>query len=183
MANAACPVVVVVIAVTLLAGCSPAGRDTVMSPGMRITATNDHGTIAITAGDGLHRTYAWDGNSRSIELTPRRDPHDGLWGAYSTGEEPRSGGETAIVARESVLRVPREWEFTERLAREPDKRWVYTHDGLVVGFRRAPQRNAVEVDVFQLLIGGRRPQRLAGARDAAIRFEGQRTREAQGLAP
>ncbi len=56
----------------------PAGSEVVMSPGMRITATMSVGTIAITAVDGLTRSYTWDGETRAAEMTPRNDYRKGV---------------------------------------------------------------------------------------------------------
>ncbi len=49
----------------------PALNEVVMSPGMRITAVTPAGTITITAGKGLKRSYTWEGATRSVEMLPR----------------------------------------------------------------------------------------------------------------
>lgn len=52
--------------------------------------------------------------------------------------------------------------------------WVYTRDGLVVGFSRTPERgNQVDVDVYQFLVQGQKPSDLKGAREEAIRLARQ----------
>jgi hypothetical protein len=48
--------------------------------------------------------------------------------------------------------------------------WVYTSDGLLVGFGRSPARDQINVDVRQLTIHGRKPVALRGARDGEIRL-------------
>jgi hypothetical protein len=48
--------------------------------------------------------------------------------------------------------------------------WVYTSDGLLVGFSRSPEREQINVDIRQLTIHGRKPMALRGARDRAIRL-------------
>src|SRR5438132_14123612 len=44
-----------------------------MRPGMRIEATNNVGTIVVTAVDVYTRSYTWEGATRSEELTPRAE--------------------------------------------------------------------------------------------------------------
>jgi hypothetical protein len=52
---------------------------------------------------------------------------------------------------------------------------VYRNDGLVVGWRTViPDRKQLNVDVWQLLIAGRRPTSLDGADDSAITVKGLR---------
>src|SRR4249919_3030606 len=76
---------------TLVASCnrtppnSTAGLELVMEEGMTITAQTETGTIAITAGPGLDRTYSWEGASRSATLDPRTERWYGSLGAYFPG--------------------------------------------------------------------------------------------------
>ena len=47
----------------------------------------------------------------------------------------------------------------------PDKRKrVYTPDGLVVGFARTLERYQINIERYQILIRGRKPSGLKGAR-------------------
>jgi len=49
--------------------------------------------------------------------------------------------------------------------------WVYTRDGLVVGFSRTPERgNQINVDLYQFLVQGQKPRDLKGAREEAVRL-------------
>jgi hypothetical protein len=53
--------------------------------------------------------------------------------------------------------------------------YVYRNDGLVVGWRTAiPERKQLNVDVWQLLVAGRKPTELEGATDSAITTRGLR---------
>jgi hypothetical protein len=48
-------------------------------------------------------------------------------------------------------------------------RYVYRNDGLAVGWRTViPYRKQLNVDVWQILIGGQKPTGLPGADDSAI---------------
>jgi hypothetical protein len=48
--------------------------------------------------------------------------------------------------------------------------WAYTADGLVMGYGKTSTRNQVNIDLFQILIGGAKPKDLKGARDTAIQI-------------
>jgi hypothetical protein len=69
----------------------PATCEVVMTPGMRITATNSVGTIAITAVDEVTRTYTWEGATRGIEMTPQAARFFGSLGLYHDARV-RTGG-------------------------------------------------------------------------------------------
>src|SRR5688572_30820172 len=59
----------------------------VMQQGMTITADTKTGTISITAGPDLQRTYTWEAASRSASLEPRAKRWYGSLGAYYPGPE------------------------------------------------------------------------------------------------
>ena len=42
--------------------------------------------------------------------------------------------------------------------------WVYTPDGLVVGFGQTPSRKQINFDLFQFLVRGQKPINLPGSR-------------------
>src|SRR5688572_5319351 len=84
-----CSVVALLIA---LAQYSPADagqnrrkNETVMTPGMRITATTAAGTLSITAVDELTRCYTWEGATRCVEMWPRTERWYGSLGLYHPG--------------------------------------------------------------------------------------------------
>ncbi len=61
------PIVVSSIAAWFIpagAGPVPKTAEIVMSPGMKISADTDEGTICVTAGHGLKRSYTWDATTR-----------------------------------------------------------------------------------------------------------------------
>ena len=47
--------------------------------------------------------------------------------------------------------------------------WVYTDDGLVVGFNKNPSRNQVDIAVYQLYLNGEKPKKLKGSRPENIK--------------
>jgi hypothetical protein len=48
----------------------PAKNEVAMSPDQKITAETSVGKIAVTAGKGLKRSYAWEDATRSVEMWP-----------------------------------------------------------------------------------------------------------------
>lgn len=142
----------------------------VMSSGMEISARTERAEIKIRAGEGLERFYTWDGATRSAKLWQRKLRWYGSLGAYypGPGEHWKSnGGITRGVLNEGVL-----WfksandalNWLER-ARSTGVDYVYSTDGLVIGFGKVPERKQVNVSVWQIMIAGERPRTLPGSRD------------------
>lgn len=46
--------------------------------------------------------------------------------------------------------------------------WVYTNDGLVVGFSKSPSRNQVNIYVYQYTINNKKPSSIEGSRPENI---------------
>jgi hypothetical protein len=46
---------------------------------------------------------------------------------------------------------------------------VYRDDGLVVGYGKSPQRYQLNVEVWQILIGGKKPTALPGSNNESIK--------------
>jgi hypothetical protein len=46
--------------------------------------------------------------------------------------------------------------------------FVYRNDGLMVGWSKTPERRQLTVEVWQILINGKKPMALPGAQDSAI---------------
>jgi hypothetical protein len=47
--------------------------------------------------------------------------------------------------------------------------WVYTDDGLVLGFSESPDRHQVNIDVYQFLLNGKKPNGIEGSRTELIK--------------
>jgi len=153
----------------MLAGC--AGKELVMAPGMVIKATNSNGTVTIQAEDELKRTYLWENKRHSVKLIPRRKRWYGSLGGYSPG----GGLGVHAVVEEGQQHFCSEDEAIEWLHWENERmQWVYTGDGLVVGFSVSDhplgKRMALAVDVWQFYINGEKPKHLLGAQPDRIRI-------------
>ena len=149
-----------------------APNELVMTPGMSITARTRTGTVTVTAGHGLKRTYAWEGASRSATLWPRSERWYGSLGAYHPAPfEPwrEHHGITRGVVEEGQQHFYSEnkalaW-IRQQIGFYPT---VYRNDGLLVSFGKVLERRQINVEVWQLFIRGRKPHRLPGSQNTAI---------------
>ena len=153
------------------AGRLPAGCEVVMSPGIRITATTPVGTITITAVDELTRSYTWEGATRVVEMSPRAVRWYGSLGLVNPG-----GGEhwrdhhgiTRSVTEEGQQHF-RSVEEAPKWIKECDwQPFVYRDDGLMVGWDKNVPRKELSVEVWQILIDGKKPRRIPGSQDVKI---------------
>ncbi len=154
-----------------LAGGLPPGCEVVMSPGMRITAATPVGTIAITAVDELTRSYAWDGATRAVEMTPRATRWYGSLGIFNAGagEHWRDNhGITRGVTEEAQQHFKTVEEAMSWIKKQDSMPFVYRNDGLMVGWDKVLKRKQLNVEVYQILIGGRKPKGLPGSHDDKI---------------
>jgi hypothetical protein len=152
----------------------PSGCEVVMSPGMRITATTSAGTIVITAVDDRTRAYTWDGATRSVEMSPRGRRWNGSLGLVypGSGEHWRDHrGITRCVAEEGQLHFKTVEEALRWIADRHAIGFVCRDDGLMVGWYKDLARKQLNVDVWQILIDGKKPRRLPGSHDEKIILE------------
>ncbi len=155
-------------------GHRPARSELVMSPGMRITATTPTGTIAITAVDELTRAYTWDGATRAVERSSESARLMGGEGAFHCSFDAHSRDHHGITRG-----LTREWQKQFKTVfeamkwiREPDRAsFVYRDDGLLVGWERLSDEAVLAVEVWQILIDGKKPTRLPGSQNDKIVVE------------
>jgi hypothetical protein len=140
---------------------------------MEITARTSQGEIKIRAGREFERSYTWDGETRSAKLWPRKERWYGSLGIYypGPGEHWKSNkGITRAVLEEGNL-----WFKTTddaanwiKRARSTGIDYVFTDDGLLVGFGRFLARKQVNVDVWQIMVAGEKPRTLPGSRNELV---------------
>ena len=146
----------------------------VMAKGDKIVATTEAGGIEITAGDGLNRSYTWEGATRSAELLPRTKRWYGSMGAYYPGPVEhwkKHNGITRGVLQEGQqhfedIEAAKKW-----LAQQGE--WyatVYTDSGLVVSFSKVEGRRQINVEVWQITINGKPPRGLQGADNSKVQL-------------
>lgn len=143
----------------------------VMAPGMTIEANTDSGKLVIEAVDKLTRRYSWGSSGKIFTLLPRPMRWMGSKGASKgVGDQ-----DTHAVLEEGQQHFYSESEALDWLRRQDERmHCVYTQDGLVVGWYETkappPQRVALIVDVWQIYIQGKKPNRMPGASDQRVRM-------------
>jgi hypothetical protein len=144
-----------------------------MQPGMMIEAKNKNGEFSIEWLGPLKREYGWNGKKTTRTLIPREERFRGRLGAY----DPASASfitvlfRTRIVADDSILNFSTMEEIEARLYEGSAVfDWVYTDDGLVLGFSKSPDRHQVSIDVYQFLLNGKKPNGIKGSRPELIKI-------------
>jgi hypothetical protein len=153
--------VTVSLSFILIGGCNgsvPARNEIVMSEGQKVTATNQYGTITITAGKGLKRYYTWDGETRDVIMWPREDRWLGSMGIYYPGPGYHWKSNHGIARgclNEGQMHFDTQEEALAWLKEPYNQYSTYTSDGLVVCFSKTPGRKQLNVDLWQIYIGGK----------------------------
>jgi hypothetical protein len=147
----------------------PPDNEIVMTDGMQITAATKSGTITITADKGLKRSYTWEGETRSVIMSPRKVRWFGSMGIYYPG--PGFHWKEHNGIRRGVLEEGKLYFDNEESA----LRWLrfqnncsYTDDGLVVCYSKELSRYQLNVDVWQIYIGGTMPSKFQETATRAI---------------
>jgi hypothetical protein len=143
-----------------------------MQPGMIIEAENKNGKFSIEWLGPLEREYGWNGEKATRTLIPRKERFTGRLGAY----DPAPASfitvlfRTRIVADDSILNFATMKEIEAKLYEgSAVSDWVYTDDGLVLGFSESPDRHQVSIDVYQFLLNGKKPNGIEGSRTELIK--------------
>ena len=132
----------------------------VMSEGMEIKAKTQNGEISIKAGKGLNRSYIWDGAVRTAELWPRKSRWYGSFGAYYPGPGLHWKNHNGIkrgVLDEGQQNFETVEEALAWLKLPYNSDCVYRDDGLVVCYSKNLERFQLNVSVWQIYIGGKKP--------------------------
>ena len=171
----------IMLGLMFVTGCNVASEepfvnDVVLSPGHSIEASNKNGKVRISYVTSVKRKYEWDGRAKIIKMIPRKKPFDGRLGLYhpasSWGLNPF---EIRLVAQEAVINFDSEDQIYAFLRQSSDYMdWVYTNNGLVVGFGRTPSRRQINIDLWQILLRGQKPNGLIGAKPEDIVVLGQK---------
>ena len=157
-------------------------REMVMTPGMEIAAHTSLGLVNVLSQGDFKRVYTWDGNcTREVTLYPRQERWHGSYGAYHAGGSYEylwglisswTWKDCNGIARPVVEEAQMHFRSEEDALRWiKGQNWidpVYTSDGLVIGWRKVPQRKQLNVDVWQVLINGKKPTNLPDADDSKI---------------
>ena len=151
-------------------------NEIVMSPGMIITASTPTGVISIRAGEGLTRYYTWEGATRSVEMDSRGERWYGSLGLYYPGPgdhwKEHSGITRGVLEEgQQHFKTPQEallWLRERSQEWTPPFPYVYTSNGLVVGWSKTLPRRQLNVEVWQIYIDGKKPLMLPGSQNQNI---------------
>jgi len=149
----------------------PQGTEVAMPDGMKIRATTKVGTIEIEAGPMSKRSYTWEGATRSVIMEPRGERWYGSKGLYYPGPgdhwEPHNGITRGVVeeGQQHFQTVDAAIKWLKERMWQP---YVYRDDGLVVMWGKSPERHQLDVEVWQILINGKKPTKLPGSNNEAI---------------
>jgi hypothetical protein len=156
-------------------GVTIGGKEIVMSANMQITAETPVGTITITAGQGFNRCYTWEGATGCIGLGPQEAPWLGLAAEGNPFLWRTHNGINRIVVIEgqqhfSSVDEFKKWTgfFRRGYFKRVDEPLVYRDDGLLVGWSKVLARRLLDVDVRQIYINGRKPDKLPGSQNDKI---------------
>ncbi len=153
----------------------PPHNEIVMAPNMRITATTPTGVMVITSGNGLKRSYSWEGATRSVEMGSRPSRWYGSLGLAFPGPGNHWASHNGITR--GVLEEGQQHFETEAAAidwiRSRERRfpYVWRNDGLVVGWGKVLGRGQLNVEVWQMVVAGKKPTDFTGGNDDAIVVE------------
>jgi hypothetical protein len=140
-----------------------------MTPGMVIEAKTHFGDIKIEANNKLTRTYSWNSVQKQFSLGARWQRWHGSKGII----RPSGDKDMHAVLEEGQQHFYSVEEALAWLAWQMERmKWVYTSDGLVVGWYEAKDKKsrdtALLVEVWQIYIQGKKPESLPGATDDKI---------------
>ena len=152
-------------------------KETVLTPGSKISLINNNGTMTITYLSPVKRRYSWNGGTKVLTMLSRKEKWYGSLGIYSQEAWPFCflGGnrDSRILAEEATLNFISVQEFLAWHNGEWNRdriNIVYNNSGLAGGWCISPSRNQINVDIWQILINGKIPKHLPGANDSAIKL-------------
>jgi len=142
-----------------------------MEPGMIIEATNKNGTVIIEYLSPLERRYKWGRYDEKRTLIPRKERFLGRLGAYDPATTFLISYGPRIVANDSQMHFKNMGEVKAKLYESSAVMdWVYTDDGLVIGFKKATHPKGANIGVYQYYINGKKPTKLEGSRPENIKI-------------
>jgi hypothetical protein len=171
---------ILVSACEVLLGCERSALEKnpeiVLRPGMIIQAITPQGTLVIKAGEDYLRTFEWRGCSESVRLRPTGTTEGENRGLFYPGDGiswwPACGGVYRAVIQEGQQHFDSETDAAQWLKRRTRFAYSVRNDGLVVGWDANEKREALEVEVWQVVVMGRKPEKLVGANDESVILSG-----------
>lgn len=176
-------------------GAARADAELVLQDHSRLEVETSEGHVAVSAGQGLARTYEWEGCRLAADMAARRKRWFGSLGAYDPAG--RFGpadtlrdklracrGISRTVVEEGQLHFPSveaAMEWVRRYARAGRTAW--NGAGVVAQWRIVPSRDQFNFSLWRLCVDGRPATGLEGARDSAVRIAQGGLRECARVDP
>ena len=148
--------------------------EAVLQHGMSISATNNNGSITITAGEGTKRSYESGEWKEEKYLIPRKERWYGSLGLYDPAASNVPYGRLLVDEGRlhfSSISEALKYLYVGSTFYQP----VYTNSGLVFGFHLENMGNKEpirSVRLWQIYVNGKRPVNIPGADDEAIKVLG-----------
>jgi hypothetical protein len=150
----------------------PAGIEIAMPDGMILEATTPVGKMRVEAVPQSKRSYTWEGATRSVIMGARTGER---WYGSKGLMYPGPGNhweEHNGISRGVLEEGQQHFKSTaEAMAWLKERSWmpfVHNNSGLVVGWQKVLERQQLNVEVWQIMINGKKPKSLPGATDAKI---------------
>jgi hypothetical protein len=158
----------------------PVVKGVILESNQSLVATNKNGSVKISYVSPTKRKYTWDNQSRVLKMTIQDwvdtnrlgKIHPSFCGIYNAGDvwffNPYN---VRIVSVEGTMNFKSEKDIYAFLYQGSEVMyWVYTSDGLLFGFGRVPKREAINIDLYQILLDGKKPHDLKGSSNNLIRI-------------
>ena len=144
----------------------------VLHHGESLCFENQNGKVRISYISSLERKYEINNSyAKIVQLVQRTEAFRGRLGLYSPGDSfALFSSAKRLVLEESVRDFTTEDEIYTALRESSHYMdWVYTSNGLVCGLGMSPERRQVNITIWRILLKGKEPSNLTGARNYAIR--------------
>jgi len=145
--------------------------ETVIPTNATLEAHTPGGFVRVTAVSADTRRYVWADRDVTVTLWTRARRWTGTLGLYHPdahlpGPPPITRG--VLLESQRHFTNVAEAEHFLNLAKDPVYQLVWTRNGLAVASGQVPEREQLNVTVYQICIAGKKPADLPGAQDAAI---------------
>ena len=140
-----------------------------MAPGLSVSATNENGEAEITYVNRITRQFVVNDKKSTVRMIPRARRFAGMMGLYEPASRIFFSLGTRWVVADELINFENQKELDRFLYQGSAVfDWVFTDDGLTVGFFSSPDGANVNVDVFQLFVNGIKPTKIEGSRPDQI---------------
>ncbi|PID76197.1 MAG: hypothetical protein CSB22_00375 [Deltaproteobacteria bacterium] len=153
-------------------------RETVMSDGMKICATDNNDNICIVADSGTKRIISWDGEEHSINLIPRKKRWYGELGLVSPKQPDNlwktEKGPLRVLITEAQIRYKNLDDAVDKLrfpfAKEDGWHIVYNNQGLLIMWHKTIMlgNNTLDISIYQILIDEKKTKQIPGSKSDQI---------------